>query len=1039
MRFEELGKNVKLAEEEVAKYWDSFDLLKESVEAREGEESFIFFDGPPTANGKPGIHHVISRTLKDMTCRYKTMKGFQVKRKAGWDTHGLPVEIEVEKSLGFHDKTEIEAYGIEKFNEKCKESVFKYRDLWTEMSRRMAFLADMENPYITLDNGYIESAWFILDQFFKDGLIYKGAKILPYCPRCGTGLASHEVALGYKEDPVVTVTAKFKVKEEENTYFLAWTTTPWTLPSNVALAVHPEVTYVKVKQGDNYYYLAEELLDEVLLKDFGEYEVVERLQGKELEYKEYEQILPFIEIGEKAFFVTCADYVTTTDGTGIVHTAPAYGEEDYKTGRRYHLPLVNPVGDDGAFTEGPNKGTFVMDADPYIIDYLRNNDKLYSKQKMVHNYPHCWRCDSPLIYYSKPSWYIEVTKHKDLMVENNKKVHWFPEFVGEKRFGNWLENLNDWAISRTRYWGTPLNIWVCDSCGHQTSIGSIAELREKAIEDIEEDIELHRPYVDDIHLECPKCQGKMTREADVVDVWFDSGAMPFAQWHYPFEHEDDFEKLYPADFICEGIDQTRGWFYSLMAISTLLKGKSPYKNVLVNDLVLDSKGQKMSKSKGNTLDPFALFDQYGADLVRFYSLYVSPPWLPTRFDEEGVKEVQSKFFRTIKNVYAMFALYANTNGMDPSTWKIPVEEREEIDQWLISRYNSLVKSYHEDMDVFQYTKVARKLSDFVVEDVSNWYIRRNRRRFWSSEDSLEVRSVFLTTWEILLGLSKMMAPLTPFLAEELYQKLAGEKRLKSVHIEYLQEVDESLIHKALEEKMDLVRKIVNLGRAAREQKQIKVRQPLSSIVIDKKFEDKVGDFNDLIMEELNVKEVQYSDALDDLMDVTLKPDYKVAGRILGGKIKDFADYLQKEVKAKAFIDQLNTGDVSLKLGGEETPIKRDYVQASYQAKDGFDVVMEGGLSVVLNTQISKELLNEGYMREFISKVQNQRKKNGYEVSDRIHIFYEAEDKLASALEIYQDIIADETLALSMERTSGLEVEIQDINDLKIRFLLEKDQ
>ena len=616
MAFKSLPENVREGELARSKVWKDMDLLKRSVDERANHEKFVFFDGPPTANGRPGIHHVISRTLKDMTNRYKTMEGYQVRRKAGWDTHGLPVEIEVEKELGFHQKSEIEAYGVEAFNKKCRESVFRYRNLWMDMSDRMAFLADMEDPYITLDNDYIETVWHLLHNFHERGLVYKGAKILPYCPRCGTGLASHEVAQGYREDEVTTAYVKFPVKGTSNEYFLAWTTTPWTLPSNVALTVHPDVDYVKVRQGDEIYYLAKDLMDAVLKKDYGPVEVLETMKGRDLEYLEYEQLLPFIKVQGKAFFVTLADYVTTTDGTGIVHTAPAFGEDDNKTGVRYDLAYVNPVNEQGKFAEGPYEGTFVMDADPEVLQYLRENGKLYAKQKIKHNYPHCWRCGTPLIYYSKPSWYINVTKFRDQMVTENKKVHWYPDYVGEKRFGNWLENLNDWALSRSRYWGTPLNIWVCEDCGHQHSIGSRVQLAEEAREDIDASIELHRPYVDNVTLTCPECGGIMRREPDVIDVWFDSGAMPFAQRHYPFEHKDDFEKLYfPADFICEGIDQTRGWFYSLMAISVLYTGQTPYRNVLVNDLILDKNGQKMSKSKGNTLDPFALFDEYGADAV----------------------------------------------------------------------------------------------------------------------------------------------------------------------------------------------------------------------------------------------------------------------------------------------------------------------------------------------------------------------------------------------------------------------------------------
>ena len=631
-RFDELSNSpVSEREKEISKYWNEIDLLNKSVESRDEDKPFVFFEGPPTANGKPGIHHVMARTLKDLTCRYKTMQGYRVKRKAGWDTHGLPVEIEVEKKLKLKDKHDIEKYGVEKFNKECRESVFQYEKLWRDMTERMGYLIDLDDPYITLENDYIESVWWILDKFFKEGLIYEGHKILPYCSRCGTGLASHEVAQGYELIKSETVIAKFKLKEKDE-YFLAWTTTPWTLPSNVALTVNPNEIYLRVKKDGEIYYVGKSLADSVLEDD---YEVLEEMTGKDLEFIEYEQLIPVINVEEKAFYVTVGDYVTTEDGTGIVHTAPAFGEDDYNTGLRYKLPVVNPVSEQGKFLETPWKDRFVMDADPDIIQWLRENEKLYKKQKMEHNYPHCWRCHTPLLYYAKPSWYIEMTKLKDQLIENNNGVNWYPDYVGEKRFGNWLENLNDWAISRSRYWGTPFPVWKCD-CGHVTSVGSRAELIEKSIEDIDMDIELHRPYVDNIHLKCEKCNGTMTREKDVVDVWFDSGAMPFAQHHYPFEHKDDFDKLFPADFICEGIDQTRGWFYSLLAISTFVTGKSPYKNVLVNDLVLDKEGKKMSKTKGNTVDPFGLFDEYGADVLRWYILYVSPPWTPTKFDENEI-------------------------------------------------------------------------------------------------------------------------------------------------------------------------------------------------------------------------------------------------------------------------------------------------------------------------------------------------------------------------------------------------------------------
>ncbi len=1037
MAYKELGKDAGAVELALIKKWKSMDLLKRSIEEREGQPNYIFYDGPPTANGKPGVHHVVSRTLKDMTCRYKTMTGHKVRRKAGWDTHGLPVEIEVEKELGFSQKQDIEDYGVEKFNKKCRESVFKYRDLWMEMSDRMAFLADMDKPYITLDNNYIESVWNLMDDFFNKGLVYKGAKILPYCPRCGTGLASHEVAQGYKEDKVTTVYAMFPIKGREKEYFLAWTTTPWTLLSNVSLTVNPEAEYARVRQDDVILILAKDLIPQALNENFGEIEILETMKGKDLEFMEYEQILPFIDVKDKAFFVTCADYVTLEDGTGVVHTAPAFGEDDYNTGRRYNLPLVQPVGDDGCFNQGPYKGTFVMDADPEIIKYLKEVGRLYRSQKIVHNYPHCWRCHTPLIYYAKPSWYIEASKFRDKMVEENNKVNWFPDYVGEKRFGNWLENLKDWAISRSRYWGTPLNIWKCPDCGHTHSIGSRKQLVEEAIEDIDESIDLHRPYVDRVHIKCPECGGTMQRESDVIDVWFDSGAMTFAQMHYPFEHKDDFDKEYfPADFICEGIDQTRGWFYSLMAISVLYKGIAPYKNVLVNDLVVDKDGIKMSKSKGNTLDPFKLFDEFTADAIRFYCLYVSPAWVTTRFDVDGVKEVNAKFFRTIKNVYQMFALYANTDDIDAREYDIPLDKRPMIDRWLISRYNSLIAYYRKEMEIFEYTKVVHALTDFVVEDLSNWYIRRNRDRFWSSEKNDDIKSVFLTTYEVLMGLSKLIAPITPFLAEELYQSLTMGEEMDSVHLEYIPDCEEDKIDRSLEDKMDLVRKIVNLGRASREDAGIKVRQPLSEILVDKKFRDKLSDLIPLIKEELNIKKVNFSDHLESFLNISLKPNYKVCGSILGNKVKDFAKALLSKSPAD-LVEKLNKGDLVLKIMGEDVHIDKDYVQINYQAREGYDVSMDGNVSVILETDLSNELINEGFAREFISRIQKRRKQNDYDITDRIKISYSADDVLAKAFEENQEIIAENTLALEIERVDKLDNESEDLNGHNIVFVLER--
>jgi isoleucyl-tRNA synthetase len=1033
-RFPELSNEpVSQREMKISKYWEEIDLLRKSVETRDENKPYIFYEGPPTANGKPGIHHVMARTLKDLVCRYKTMEGYQVKRKAGWDTHGLPVEIEVEKMLGINNKYEIEEYGIEKFNEKCRESVFKYEKLWREMTTRMAYEIDLDNPYITLDNDYIESVWWILDKFFKEGFIYEGHKILPYCPRCGTGLASHEVAQGYEEVKTETVVAKFKLKDKDNEYFLAWTTTPWTLPSNVCLTVNPDVTYLRVKQGEEVYYVAEALADQVLGED---YEVLEKLKGKDLEYMEYEQLIPFIKVDEdkKAFFVTVADYVTTEDGTGIVHTAPAFGEDDYNTGLRYNLPMLKPVDDEGKFTETIWKGQFVMDADPEIIQWLKENGKLYKKQKVVHNYPHCWRCHTPLIYYAKPSWYIEITRLKDKLIENNNSVNWYPAFVGEKRFGNWLENLNDWAISRSRYWGTPLPIWRCKDCGHVDSVGSRKELIERAIEDIDESIELHRPYVDEIHFKCEKCGGIMEREKDVIDVWFDSGAMPFAQHHYPFENKENFDKLFPADFICEGIDQTRGWFYSLIAISTFVTGKSPYKNVLVNDLILDKDGKKMSKSRGNTVDPFELFDKYGADVLRWYLIYVSPPWTPTRFDEEGLKEVESKFFRSLRNVYNFFSLYANTDDIDPREFFIEYEDREEIDKWILSKYNNLVKQVRKDMAVFELTKVVRAIQEFVVEDLSNWYIRRTRRRFWSTELDNSKKAVYNTTYEILVGICKMIAPFVPFISEEIYRNLTGNE---SVHLDYYPEPNESLINPELEERMDLVRELVRLGRASREAVKIKVRQPLREVLIDGKYEDKIKELVPLIKEELNVKEVVFEKDLGQFMNYSLKPNFKVVGPILGSKVKSFAKALN-ELDSHEVVKKLEEdGKIIMNLDGEDVEIVKDYITVTISAKEGFDVAMENNLFVILDTTLTKDLLNEGYAREFISKVQQMRKANGYDVLDNINIYYDGDEEIKEAVELFEDYIKSETLAVSITRVKDDSFEKQDLNGHMTGIKLEK--
>lgn len=1029
-KFQDLSKlPVSENEMRIADYWDEIDLLEKSVASREGNERYVFYEGPPTANGKPGIHHVIARALKDAVCRYKTMQGYQVKRKAGWDTHGLPVEIEVEKQLDLKSKQEIEDYGIDKFNEKCRESVFSYEELWREMTKKMGYLIDLDNPYITLDNDYIETVWWILDKFNKEGMIYDGHKILPYCTRCGTGLASHEVAQGYQEIKSVTVYVKFKRKDKDE-YFLVWTTTPWTLAANVALTVNPEMTYLKVNyQDEEVLYLEKSLAPEILE---GNYEVLEEVKGSELEGIEYEQLMPFSKPDKKAFYVTLADYVTAEEGTGIVHTAPAFGEDDYQTGVRYDLPVLQPVNEDGKYITTPWEGMFVMDADIEILKWLYEKGKLFKKQKMAHNYPHCWRCKTPLLYYAKPSWYIEMTSLKEKLIDNNNGVEWYPDFVGEGRFGNWLENLKDWAISRSRYWGTPLNIWTCD-CGNKQSVGSRKELIEKAIEDIDESIELHRPFVDEIHLKCEECGEIMTRVPDVIDCWFDSGSMPFAQLHYPFENKDNFEDNFPADFICEGIDQTRGWFYSLLAISTFVTGKSPYKRVLVNDLILDKEGKKMSKSKGNSVDPFELFDNYGADILRWYLFYVSPAWTPTKFDIEGLQEVDSKFYRTIKNVYYFFKLYANTDKLDPKEFNIEYGKRSRLDRWLLSKYNNLLKTVNKYMDEYDLTNVVRAIQVFVDEDLSNWYIRRSRRRFWASELDVDKKSVYNTTYEVLVGLSKMIAPYVPFIAEELYQKLTAEE---SVHLAYYPEVNEELIDNKLEEKMDLVRNLVTLGRAVREENDLKVRQPIQKVLIDGKHKDLIKELVPLMKEELNVKEVIFTDELSEYMDYKIKPNFQVVGPILRNKMKFFAPALAK-LDAKNIKEKVEKSEVfKIDLDGEEFTVKPDYVEVEIKDKEGFAVAMDNNLFVILDTHLSQDLLDEGYAREFVSKVQQIRKNNGYEVMDNINIYYKGDDDIKNAVAGFEEYIKKETLAKTIEEVNE-DVETYDLNGHETGIRLEK--
>lgn len=1021
--------------EQVAK-WKEEDLLGKCISTREGMPAFNFYEGPPTANGKPGIHHVMARTLKDSVNRYKTMQGYQVHRKAGWDTHGLPVEIEVEKQLKMSGKQDIEKYGIKEFNEKCRESVFTYTDMWEQMSDRMAYMADMENPYITLDNNYIETGWWIIKEFFKAGLVYEGHKILPFCPRCGTGLASHEVAQGYKEVKTTTITAKFKRKDADE-YFLAWTTTPWTLAANVALTVGPDYDYLKVKMtaGDeegSVFYVGKSLADKVLGE--GNYEVIEEMKGSDLEYIEYEQLMPFVKADKKAFFVTCMDYVTTEDGTGIVHTAPAFGEDDYQCGRKYNLPVINPVNEQGLYTATPWEGRFVMEdgLDVEIIKWLAAENKIFAKAKVEHNYPHCWRCGTPLIYYAKPSWYIEMSRLKEQLVEANNKVNWYPDYVGEKRFGNWIADVKDWAISRNRYWGTPIPIWRCE-CGHLECIGSRAELVEKSIEDIDESIELHRPYVDDVHIKCPHCGKKMTRIPEVMDCWFDSGAMPFAQQHYPFENSENFDtELFPADFICEGIDQTRGWFYSLLAISVFIKGQAPYRNVLVNDLILDKNGKKMSKHVGNTVNPFEMLDKYGADATRWHLLHTSPAWSPTKFDEDGLIEITSKFFGTLRNVYNFFVLYSNQDNIDIGKVFVDYRKRPELDRWILSKYNRLIDDVTEEMNRYDHMKTVRKIQNFVVEDLSNWYIRRARRRFWAEELTEDKKSVYATTYEILVGVAQLMAPFAPFISDEIYTDLTGAE---SVHLSFFPKSDADLIDEKVEERMDLVRDMVALGRGIREKERIKVRQPLNEILVDGKYEALIEDLVPLIMEELNVKDVKFEKQLDKYMNYSLKPNFKVAGPVLGKNIKAFGAALAAADAAAVVAELEAGGKYVLKVGDDDMKIEKDFVDVRIDAKEGFAVAMENNLFVILDTNLDADLIDEGFARELISKVQQLRKQKGLEMMDNISITIAADDEISAAVKKHKDYIMKETLALKLEENDAPEE--FDLNGHKTGIAVEK--
>ena len=1026
-KFEELDKRESYEiEQDFIEKWSKEDILNKSIENRSKNDNWVFYDGPATANGMPGLHHMVAKFLKDSFCKYQTMKGHRVLRKIGWDTHGLPVEVNVEKKLGFSGKSDIEKYGIKEFNKLCKETVWDNEASFRDLTLKMGQFIDLDNRYITYDNNYIETEWYILKKFFDEGLFYEGVKIMPWCPRCGTGLASHEVAQGYKEIDANTVIVPFK-KKDEDVYFLVWTTTPWTLISNVALCVNPNEEYVKVESMGYKFILAKALCNQVLGDD---YKVLETYIGKDLEYAEYEQLIPSLSVNTKAFFVTCDNYVTMSDGTGIVHIAPAFGEDDANVGKKYKLPYLNPVGEDAKYTDGLWKGMNIFEADLEVIKWLKENDKLFKKQKIKHDYPHCWRCDSPLVYYSRPSFYLEVTKLKDKIIEENKKVNWYPSFVGEKRFGNWLENMNDWAISRSRYWGCPLPLWRC-SCGHDEMIGSKEELKEKAIEDIDiNTFDLHRPFVDDIHLKCPKCGNTMNRVADVIDCWFDSGAMPFAQYHYPFENKELWESQYPADFIAEGIDQTRGWFYSLIVIGVFLTGKSPYKNVLVNELLLDKYGHKMHKSKGNAIEPFTTIKKYGADTVRFYLAYVSPTWTPLKFDEEGLKEVHSKFINPLKNTYTFFELYANTDNIDPREFDVNYDDLEEIDKWILSKYNGLVRNVTNAMDEYDLNKATRLMTNFLNDDLSNWYIRRNRRRFWSSELDNSKKAVYKTTYDVLLGYTKLISPICPFISEELYQKLTGNE---SVHLEDFPVVNEKYIDSKLEEKMDLVRDLISLGRNVRDEVKIKVRQPISEVVLDGKNESIIKDLTDLIKEELNVKNVTFAPDLTEYMTLSIKPNFRECGKMFGKDINSYAKLL--ETLSQDEINLLeNNKEIVKEFNGSDLTITPSMVDIRVSSKEGYDAANMNNNFIVVDTKLTDELIKEGIARELVSKVQNLRKEKDFNVADRIKLYYNGDIK--DVLDMFDEYIKKETLSLEIIEKDDLSDEY-DLNGKLVKLDVER--
>ena len=1037
-------------EKESEKFWRENDIFKKSMENRKEGETYTFYDGPPTANGKPHIGHVLTRVIKDMIPRYQTMKGKYVPRKAGWDTHGLPVELEVEKMLGLNGKEQIEEYGMEPFIKKCKESVWKYKGMWEDFSGTVGFWADMDNPYVTYDDNFIESEWWALKTIWDKKLLYKGFKIVPYCPRCGTPLSSQEVAQGYKTVKERSAIVRFKVVGED-AYFLAWTTTPWTLPSNVALCVNPDDTYIKVKAADGYtYYLAEALADKVLsplAKEEGQkaYEVLETYKGKDLEYKEYEPLYDCARTvadkqHKKGFFVTCDTYVTMTDGTGIVHIAPAFGEDDANVGRNYDLPFVQFVNGKGELTEEtPFAGLFVKKADPEVLKDLDARGQLFDAPKFEHEYPHCWRCDTPLIYYARESWFIKMTEVRDELVANNKTVNWIPKSIGEGRFGNWLENIQDWGISRNRYWGTPLNIWECEDCGCQESIGSRAELAERSGNPDAAKVELHRPYIDQVTFKCNKCGGTMKRVPEVIDCWFDSGAMPFAQHHYPFENKDLFEQQFPAQFISEAVDQTRGWFYSLMAESTLLFNKAPYQNVIVLGHVQDENGQKMSKSKGNAVDPFDALEKYGADAIRWYFYINSAPWLPNRFHGKAVQEGQRKFMGTLWNTYAFFVLYANIDNFDATKYTLDYDKLSVMDKWLLSKLNSAVAAVDDNLGNYRIPEAARALEE-CVDDMSNWYVRRSRERFWAKGMEQDKINAYMTLYTALVTISKAAAPMIPFMTEDIYRNLVcsiDSSAPESIHLCDFPKVDEKMIDKDLEKAMDEVLKIVVMGRACRNSANIKNRQPIGQMYV--KAPEVLSDFYvDIIADELNVKNVSFTDDVSSYTDYQFKPQLRTVGPKYGKYLKQIQTALAELDGNKAMAELKANGCLKLDSVSDEVVLLEEDLLITMTQAEGFVTEGDNYVTVVMDTKLTPELIEEGFVRELISKIQTMRKEAGFEVMDHIAVSYTADEKVTGIFEKYGDEICSEVLAdkITAGTLTGYEKEWS-INGEKVTLAVEK--